>query len=105
MNNVSKGMLATVCLTGNLTVERIHLESNPQESLVTVNHHFGFGFTTAFASGDDGDARQECLDNASLVYNECIRDAEQQEWAIVRLIREAACADSFKTATTLCNML
>ncbi|RVU35431.1 hypothetical protein EOE67_13725 [Rheinheimera riviphila] len=73
MNNISKGVLATVCLTGNFTIERIDIELNPDDSLASINHQFGFGLTRAFADpSQDGDARLECMDQADTDYQDCM---------------------------------
>lgn len=101
MNCISKGVLATVCLTGNLSLEQIELSTDGV--LTTVNHQFGFGLNRAFADdSQDGDARLECMSNADTNYQDCMANASG---VIDTIISYFQCSSARNDAYRFCERL
>jgi hypothetical protein len=78
MKLMTKSVLATVCLTGNLTVDSVVYFAESDARSPTYDHHISFGMNSAFASdSDDGDdeARQVCQNEAQRSYDDCVATA------------------------------
>lgn len=105
MKNISKGVIASVCLTGSLTIETSETERGQVSGpLMMANHYIDFGFSRAMADdSSDGDRRQECFDLAATNFDTCMQDANYDENWLVAAWIELNCRISWVDHQKMCS--
>lgn len=106
MKSISKGLIATVCLTGSITVEHATTGPFKEGAFSIANHHFDFGFSRAFADdSQDGDRMAECNDLALQNFNNCMDEANYDENILIAAWIEANCRIAWVDAQRMCSLL
>lgn len=113
MNFVSKGILASVCLTGSMTIDQGPESVAGDPTLSWFEHQLSFGLNTAYADetedeDEDEDPREkeraQCHQNANEALNQCYADAEKISFLLRNTFRKQ-CVNQFALATTQCGMI